>query len=100
SLISTYVIILSMFMAPLAVTFFTSTFRTGGAEFAQVASVISPFAATFALPLNIEREGMAVAPSMGNLAIFFGYVGWSALYNSALVLMMMRLFEVRWRVAD
>jgi len=34
------------------------------------------------------------------LGVFFGYVGWSILYNGALVLAMIRLFEVRWRVAD
>jgi hypothetical protein len=27
-------------------------------------------------------------------------VGWSIIYNSGLVLLMMRLFQVRWRVAD
>ena len=35
-----------------------------------------------------------------NLLIFFGYVGWSLLYNGVLLLAMMRLFQVRWRVAD
>jgi hypothetical protein len=32
--------------------------------------------------------------------MFFGYVGWSILYNGILLLLMMRLFQVRWRVAD
>jgi len=29
-----------------------------------------------------------------------GYVGWSLLYNGLLLMAMMRLFQVRWRVAD
>jgi ABC-type transport system involved in multi-copper enzyme maturation permease subunit len=102
SLISSYVIILAMFMAPVAVTFFTGTFlsQSSGTEAANAVGVFSPFAATFALPLDIERDGSSVISSGGNLDIFFGYLGWSILYNGALVLLMMRLFEVRWRVAD
>jgi hypothetical protein len=34
------------------------------------------------------------------LGLFFGYIGWTLLYNAGLVLMMTRLFQVRWRVAD
>jgi ABC-type transport system involved in multi-copper enzyme maturation permease subunit len=102
SLISTYLIILAMYMAPVAVTFFTGTFlsRSSGTDIASAVGVFSPFAATFALPLEIDRAGSAVAASSGDLAVFFGYVGWSILYNGALVLLMTRLFEVRWRVAD
>jgi ABC-type transport system involved in multi-copper enzyme maturation permease subunit len=102
SLISTYVIILTMFMAPVAVTYFTRAFSTAsaGADAADAASIISPFAATFALPLDIQPEGTNQPPDPGNLGIFLGYVGWSVLYNIALVAIMMRLFEVRWRVAD
>jgi hypothetical protein len=102
SLISTYVIIMALFMAPIAITFFTGTFlnRSSGTEFANAVGVFSPFAATFALPLDIERDGSNVAATGGDLGVFFGYLGWSILYNGGLVLLMMRLFEVRWRVAD
>ena len=41
-----------------------------------------------------------VIPNAPDPAIFFGYLIWSLLYNGALVLIMTRLFEVRWRVAD
>jgi ABC-type transport system involved in multi-copper enzyme maturation permease subunit len=102
SLISTYVIILALFMAPIAVTFFTGTFLGGpsGTNAASAVGMFSPFAATFALPLEIERNDANVGQTIADLGIFFGYVGWSILYNGALVLLMMRLFEVRWRVAD
>jgi ABC-type transport system involved in multi-copper enzyme maturation permease subunit len=102
SLISTYIIILAMFMAPVAVMFFAETFFPGttGVTLADAAGIFSPFAATFALPLDIERDGSQLTAASGNLGVFFGYVGWSILYNGALILAMMRLFEVRWRVAD
>lgn len=103
SLIATYLIIVTMFMAPVAVAFFAKTFFSGTSE-AQVADrlgVLSPFAATFALPLEINRDDVpATTPAASDLPIFFGYIGWSVLYNVALVLVMMRLFQVRWRVAD
>jgi hypothetical protein len=63
--------------------------------------VLSPFAAVFALPLDVSRDDVnTVAATAGDLPLFFGYIGWSVLYNGALVLAMTRLFQVRWRVAD
>lgn len=106
SLISTYLVIVVMFMGPVAVKFFAETFYKGTSQAAVVekAGVISPFSATFALPLNIEEDN---ARSIGrapvdnsDLRVFFGFVGWSILYCAVLILAMMRLFQVRWRVAD
>jgi ABC-type transport system involved in multi-copper enzyme maturation permease subunit len=111
SLISTYMIIAVMFMAPVAVKFFAQTFYQGTSQ-ADVASkvgVLSPFSAAFSLPLNVEDEARPTttvtpssspAPMNSDLRIFFGYIGWSIVYNSVLVLLMIRLFQVRWRVAD
>jgi hypothetical protein len=98
-------IIVVMFMAPVAVKFFAQTFYQGTSQ-AAVASkvgVLSPFSAAFSLPLNVEEETHPSAvPAAGNsdLRVFFGYIGWAIVYNTALVLLMMRLFQVRWRVAD
>ncbi len=106
SLISTYLIIVVMFAAPVAVKFFAETFYKGTTQAAVVEKLgmISPFSATFALPLDIQSEdaravGAAVVDN-SDLRVFFGFVGWSILYCSVLVLAMTRLFEVRWRVAD
>ena len=112
SLISTYMIIAVMFMAPVAVKYFAQTFFQGTSE-AAIASkvgVLSPFSATFALPLDVESsegatlnsaEAVAAAKAASSdLRIFFGYVGWTILYNAVLILVMIRLFQVRWRVAD
>jgi ABC-type transport system involved in multi-copper enzyme maturation permease subunit len=102
SLISTYLIILTLYMAPVAVSFFTGRIlnQPSGSELGNALGVFSPFAATFALPLEIGRAGSAAMSHPADLAVFFGYIGWSILYNGALVALMMRLFEVRWRVAD
>jgi hypothetical protein len=105
SLISTYLIIAVMFLAPVAVNFFAETFYggTSGAAVADTLGIISPFSATFALPLDASSgDDMAAAttPVDSNVQVFFGFIGWSILYNAVLVLAMMRLFQVRWRVAD
>ena len=104
SLIATYLIIVVMFMAPVAVTFFAKTFYGGAADAGAVdqLGVLSPFSATFALPLDVSSDEQPASPPPipGNLRVFFGFIGWSTLYNTALVIAMMRLFQVRWRVAD
>jgi ABC-type transport system involved in multi-copper enzyme maturation permease subunit len=103
SLIATYLIIATMFMAPVAASFFAKSFMRGsaGVEVAETLGVLSPFSATFALPLDVSRgENPAAVTTPANLWQFFGFVGWSIVYNSGLVLLMMRLFQVRWRVAD
>jgi ABC-type transport system involved in multi-copper enzyme maturation permease subunit len=103
SLIATYLIIGVMFLAPLAMTFFAETFFRGsfGAALVDKLGVLSPFAAVFALPLDVSRDDVnTVAGVAGDLPLFFGFIGWSVLYNGALLVAMIRLFQVRWRVAD
>jgi len=112
SLISTYMIIVVMFMAPVAVKFFAQTFFQGTSEaaIANYVGMLSPFSATFALPLDVSgSEGMTLnqadaaalaATTTANMRIFFGYIAWTIVYNTVLILLMMRLFQVRWRVAD
>jgi ABC-type transport system involved in multi-copper enzyme maturation permease subunit len=108
SLICTYMVIVVMFIGPLAAGYFAETFfnDTPAASFVDKLGVLSPFAATFALPLNIEGvdavgpTNSAAASASSSLGLFFGYIGWAVLYNGALFAAMIRLFEVRWRVAD
>src|SRR3954463_572166 len=106
SLISTYLVIVVMFMGPVAVKFFAETFYKGTSQAAMVEKlgVISPFSATFSLPLNIaEDDSRSVGATLvdnSDLRLFFGFVGWAILYCAVLILGMMRLFQVRWRVAD
>jgi len=58
SLISTYLIIVVMFIGPLAAGFFARTYFSGTNKAAAVEKfgVLSPFAATFALPLEMDDE--------------------------------------------
>lgn len=106
SLISTYLVIVVMFMGPVAVKFFAETFFKGTkqAAVAETVGVISPFSATFSLPLNIAEDdvrsmGTTPAPD-SDLRVFFGFLGWTILYCTVLILAMTQLFQVRWRVAD
>jgi ABC-type transport system involved in multi-copper enzyme maturation permease subunit len=110
SLISTYLIIVVMFMAPVAVKFFAQTFFQGTQEaaIADKIGVLSPFSATFALPLDVgssdgsinSGNSAANATANSDLHVFFGFIAWTVIYNTVLILLMMRLFQVRWRVAD
>jgi ABC-type transport system involved in multi-copper enzyme maturation permease subunit len=103
SLIWTYLIIGVMFMAPVAMTYFAETFFRGtlGAAVVDKLGALSPFAAVFALPLDVSRDEVnSTAVAASNLPLFFGYVLWSILYNGLLIVAMMRLFQFRWRVAD
>jgi ABC-type transport system involved in multi-copper enzyme maturation permease subunit len=103
SLIATYLIIVTMFMAPVAASFFARSFLAGSssATVAETFGVFSPFSATFALPLDIARGGDPVStPTPSNMRLFAGFIGWSLVYNVGLILMMTRLFQARWRVAE
>jgi ABC-type transport system involved in multi-copper enzyme maturation permease subunit len=103
SLISTYLIIGILFFVPVAASFFTQTFYRGstGKAFIDYLGILSPFSATFALPLEIQDgENTSRSVATPNLPLFFGHLGWSILYNGGLLLAIMRRFGVRWRVAD
>ncbi len=104
SLISTYVVILLMFAAPVAMLYFAQTFYGGttGAGVVESLGALSPFSATFTLPLEIadEAAGSVASATSGDWSVFFGYVAWSVLYNGGLMVAMVHLFKVRWRVAD
>lgn len=103
SLICTYLFILILFAAPVAARYFAENFFSGtnSAAVVEYAGMLSPFSATFALPLEfLDKDSKLQSVANPNLLIFFGYVGWSLLYNGVLLLAMMRLFQVRWRVAD
>ena len=106
SLISTYLIILTLFMAPLAALFFAKTFfdATAGEEVVNALGVVSPFRAAFALPLEIDvvqtGGGGAGGSTPGQMSIFWGHLAWCVTYNAALLVGMMWLFRMRWRISQ
>ena len=106
SLLSSYLIILVLFTAPPAARFFADTFFAGTASASEIRwlGVFSPFAATFALPLDAARMGEVTAvaggANPGDLPLFFGYVGTTLLFNGVLLLLMMWILQVRWRISE
>jgi hypothetical protein len=115
AMMTTYLVIIVMFCTPLAVSYFARTVvryddRTAK-ELQQTmqridsASFTSPFAAAFAVPLDMglatdNRPAAAAAEAaIGNWRLFFGHVAFSLGLNALLLLVMMWLFNTRWRVA-
>jgi ABC-type transport system involved in multi-copper enzyme maturation permease subunit len=99
SLMCSYLVLATIFLVPVAARVFTETFAAGS----QASNVVtyfesaSPFAAAFNLPLTIDEES-----NVGRIdtMVFWGFVLFSIVYNSGLLLAMMQLFKVRWRVSE
>jgi len=99
SLLATYLIIVCLFLVPVAAEFFTDAFlpESTAADVVQWTNIFSPFAAAFNLPMvtatNDNTPGI-------NVAIFWGFIVFSLLYNLLLFLVMKWLLNVRWRVSQ
>ncbi|MCG8449043.1 MAG: ABC transporter permease, partial [Pirellulales bacterium] len=99
SLVATYLIILTLFLGPVAAQIFVSTFleNSPAVGLAQLSSICSPFAAVFNLPLVITE---VLNPPAVAVEVFWGFAGFTVVYNLALLLSMMWLFQARWRVSE
>lgn len=102
SLMATYLVIVVLFCAPLAARFFAEGFFPNHPATPYVinAGFTSPFAATFAIPLDVEisvNEGSAQRE--GNLPLVLYHAIFAVLLNCSLLLAMIWLFRKRWRVA-
>ena len=99
SLMATYLVIIVLFLGPVAANVFVSTFlnNPAAAEFVRWTSISSPFAAIFNLPLDANDVTNAASITV---KIFWGFLGFSLIYNSALLLGMVWLFQARWRVSE
>ncbi|MHB8861937.1 MAG: ABC transporter permease subunit, partial [Pirellulaceae bacterium] len=104
SLMTTYLVIILLFCAPLATNFLAHTFYGGPSDSQgllvdrclQAAAVTSPFVAAFSVPLEIDRRREEIP----NWRDFAAYVLFTLLANALLMVLMIRLFNMRWRVAD
>ena len=93
SLMASYLAIVSLYLAPLAGRYFADTFYrdTPAAEAVVAGSAVSPFAATFSLPLEVERKEpwedseAEAAQAAGEPILFFSHLVWAVVYNTALV---------------
>jgi len=106
AMMTTYLVIILLFCAPLAVNYFAQTFFPShpNAAIIESAGFTSPFAAAFAVPLdmgvtNDSTTVLAGKAAAGNWPIFLAYVGFSLGLNAALLVVMIWMFNTRWRVA-
>ncbi len=98
SLMSTYLVIVVLFTAPLAVSYFANTFfaNTAASRVAAEASFTSPFAAAFNLPIDTMMPGGKVVDA--DWTFFLVFVAFYLAFNGALLATMAWLFNVRWRM--
>lgn len=103
SLMTSYLMIVVLFGSPLAIDFFARQFfpASRATQYVEWLGMSSPFAAAFAVPLNVDptvvnRELFDV----GNWPLFAGYLGFALLLDVGLLGLMLQLFRIRWRVAD
>jgi hypothetical protein len=84
---------------PVAAQVFGRTFLrdSTAAEVVHWFGFSSPFAAVFSLPLVVD-DAVEAAPA--SIEIFAGFLGFAMVYNLALLLGMIWLFQARWRVSE
>ena len=99
SLMATYLVIVVLFLVPVAAQVFVNLFlsSSSAAEFTRLLSFSSPFAAIFNLPLEVSDVDTVADFAV---EIFFGFLGFAVIYNVALLLGMIWLFQARWRVSE
>jgi ABC-type transport system involved in multi-copper enzyme maturation permease subunit len=104
SLMVTYFVIILLFCAPLACDFFAQEFFPGSqsTEVIHQAGLVSPFAAAFAVPadMDLSRETNSPNKPTGNWPLFISYVIFTLGLDGALFATMIWLFQTRWRVAE
>jgi ABC-type transport system involved in multi-copper enzyme maturation permease subunit len=118
AMMTTYLAIIVLFTAPLAVQYFADTFFPYDEErpeenrttlLIRNAGFTSPFAAAQAVPLDAQELTTTVnspggvndaqKAAIGNWPLFLAYVLFSLALNGLLLITMMWLFNTRWRVA-
>jgi ABC-type transport system involved in multi-copper enzyme maturation permease subunit len=97
SLMTAYLLVILLFLAPLAIEFFAVTFFPDAPATAWIGrfTFTSPMAAAFALPLSLSESNPVIA---GNVALFRDFLLLYGLANLAVLWAMIWLFKQRWRV--
>jgi hypothetical protein len=97
SLNAAYLVLATLFLGPVAAVFFASTFLSGTHSASLIAwsGVLSPFAAIFHLPLNMD-DTPGLEP--GNVMIFWGFLAFGLVYVGGLLLLTLALLRSRWQV--
>jgi ABC-type transport system involved in multi-copper enzyme maturation permease subunit len=103
SLMTSYFLILVLFCAPLAARFFSERFFPAHPATQHViqTGLTSPFAAAFAMPLDVEVSAEADnSAATGDLWLVIGYAIFTISLNLGLLVGMIWLFHKRWRVSQ
>jgi ABC-type transport system involved in multi-copper enzyme maturation permease subunit len=103
SLMTSYLVVIVLFCTPLALRFFAVEFFAAHPVATAVdwLGLTSPFSAVMAVPLNVELVQTVAEEStqVDNWWLVAAFLACYTLLNSALLLVMVWLFNVRWRVA-
>lgn len=100
SLMTTYVIIIAMFLAPLAASFFADRFFADdpATPLVKATGITSPFAAIFSIPLEINSRDASTL-TRNTWHMFGAYTATTVAYLLGLMATMIWLFNSRWRVS-
>ena len=102
SLMCSYLAIIVLFCVPLAVNFFATEFFPShpATEFVEWTGLTSPFAASFAIPLDMELVPSDDSDAVkGNWLLYGAYAAFTVAMNLFLLSIMVWLFNARWRIA-
>lgn len=99
SMMTSYLVIVCLFMAPVALSRFAETFYPGQAmtTFAHELGAISPFSAAFSVPLFTDASQSGSIT--GDWPLFFMFTSFYTLLDLGLAGGMIWLFHTRWRVS-
>lgn len=100
SLMTSYLCVVLLFTAPLAIQFFSRTFFPDArfTTWVEPLSFTSPFAVALRLPIEMDIRSASYVPP--NWTLFASHLAFYVLANSGLLLAMIWLFNLRWRVAE
>ena len=96
ALMTAYLTVLALFLAPPAASFFARTFfgRTAAPAIVDRLGTVSPFSAALAVPLAIDGQSYG-----GSWRMPIDHLAFAVFLNLILLATMSWLFRIRWRVA-
>ncbi len=115
SLIVTYMTILGLFVVPIAVSYFATTFfqDSPSTAYIEMATISSPFAAAHEVPIYVDdkhaymkewsrpsaNQAKILGYALTDLRHFAGYLIFTIVLNLLLFVAMIWMFNSRWRVS-
>jgi ABC-type transport system involved in multi-copper enzyme maturation permease subunit len=101
SMMTAYLLVIVLFTVPVAVSRFADLFyakdNPEATQLVQQLTFTSPFAAAFALPLDLQMQDATAIPP--NWPLWLSFIGFYLVLDIGMVAAMIWLFRVRWRVS-